>query len=200
MAVVGDIYQIKDFQLLNDNTSNPFLNVYYYRVSTADVGITAAAVASKFSTTLLPKLLLIQSSALQHINLEVTNLMSLVDFTSMGFSPGSADGARSADFAPASVAWSFIYRRASLSSRNGWKRIGGVAVADISNGEAISGILTALDTAGDFMDDGMVIGSGQLDPVITRKTIIEGHTVTYQAFPVNECSYLKIGTQNTRKR
>lgn len=200
MAVVGDLYQIKDFQILDGNISNPILNVYFYKVVTADAGINASAVGNKFIDTLLAKVITVQASDILHTTVEVTNVNSLVDFATLSVDPGDGTGLRGVDYLPATNCWSFIYRRASLASRNGWKRIAGIDPVDQSDGAATGSIIGLLDTLGDFMDDGMVIGAGQLDPVIARRTPVVGGGVIYSAFPVFECSYVRIGTQNTRKR
>lgn len=196
----GDLYQIKDFQIMNGDATNPFLNVYYYRCQVPDPAMDAGDVEAEFQATVGLALLEVQSAFLQHVNHEVTNLMSLVDFISVGFVPPSGTGVNGGGFLPNALAWSFIYRRASLASRNGWKRIGGLPSDQVVNAAPVAGMLIKLQALADAMEATMTVGDAELRPVIVRKTPIVGGGTTYTHFAITGVSYDKIGTQNTRKR
>jgi len=197
---VGDIYQIKDTQLLNGDAENPFLNVYYYRCTVADGDVGAIEVEAEFEGTVGLEVIKVQSSYIQHIQHEVVNLQSLVDFTSTGFVPPAGTGLLGGSFMPPTNCWSFIYHRASLASRNGWKRIGGLPSDQVINGAPSGAMLVKLQALADVLEATMTVGDAQLKPVIVRKTPVEDSAPIYSAFAITGVSYDKVGTQNTRKR
>lgn len=200
MASIGDVYQIRDYQVMAGDNSNPFLNVYHYEVVLTSVTMDASSVEAAFQGTVGVNVRNVQSTSLQHTLHEVINLMDPTDFISIGFTPPAGQGAVAGDYLPNANCFSFIYRRATRVVRNGWKRIGGLSEASVQNGGAAVGTIVDLTAIATAMESQLVIGAGVLEPRIVRITGPVGGPFVYTPFPISGVDYMYVGTQNTRKR
>lgn len=198
--IVGEIYQIRDYQTWSALTANPYLNVYHYQVATGDPSVGANAVVNAFIVNMLPALIGIQSDQMYHNLIEVINLDNPADFDSGVPTTLQGTGTRAGNSLPASDAWSFIYNRATRAVRNGWKRIGRVAESDQVNGFAEVAFVPALNVTAAAMGAPLSVGIGTIVPRIVRVTGPTGGPFTYTAFPISSVSFRHLGTQDTRKR
>lgn len=100
---------------------------------------------------------------------------------------------------PPFVAWSFRLNRPNTSTRNGYKRFAGVAESSQTNGVALSGVLTNLDTYALTLAQPLVGTEDTYLPVI--RTAQRNNDVVdppeYTVFIT--ASYREISSQNTRK-
>jgi len=197
---IGDIYEIRDIQVLNGNFANPILNVYHYFTAVGDATQDASDVEVDFAGVVSPTLYAIQSQFMQHVTHEVINLQNPTDFVSIGFVPPAGQGTQAGEYLPPANCWSFIYQRSTTVVRNGWKRICGIVEGAQVNGFAAAGQLGVLNAAAAAMASTLTVGAAVLQPIILRKIPSGGGGTTYFPFQISGVQYRAIGTQNTRKR
>lgn len=191
---VGDLYQLKAVQTNNPDPQE-HMNVYYYQ-QTSGAASDADDLALNWAIDVMPSLLAIQSVRIGYIRIEVINLDNPTDFHTAPLTSGNA-GLRAGEMLPQFVAWAFRLNRASMLSRHGQKRIMGVAESDQSNGVEVAGMATALATAAAALGANVTdaIG-GSWTPRIARIAPPSPHT----SFPITGATYVRISSQNTRKR
>lgn len=204
---VDDIYRVKIFQTYG--TSGPeVLNVYYYKQLTpGSVDEGAEHLAGEWESALGPTIRAIQTTLIKWTSIEVENIIPSSDFFTQPYITTTGD--IDADTLPPSNCWSFRLNRSTSASRNGQKRICGVAETSQDDGVAVGAFESALNVVGALFDD--VIGGpppadATYQPIIFRPgragfTIPEKvvPAVLQADFPIESSQYVRIGTQNSRK-
>jgi len=193
---IGNRFELIDAQELQ---GQDVLNVYYYKQVGGATG-TAADLITQFAFFVLPEVKDIQSDQLLHVALACRNLDVPTDFSVLPLVPGQP-GSYVQAAEPVFVAASFVMQRQSLLTRNGRKRYAGVPDNEITNGIPSPGYLINLATLAAAIDDTLVGGSGNsYEPVIMKKLYdAGGNLIGYQDFSMGAASFVKLGTQNTRK-
>lgn len=193
---MAGLFLIKDFMVEGGHTANPILSVYGYRSNVAVLD-ELNELASAFIGQMLPKIVGIQSTAVDHQRIEVYEL-NTPNFVSRAITSGQS-GTRSGANDAIFMAWGFRLNRATLGTRSGSKRIGPVADSDVSGGLPVSGVITPLT---DFANQyGAPLKVALIDtwfPVILHRPTGGGSTWTDSG--TNGASFVNVTTQNTRKR
>ena len=195
---VGDRYLIKDFQTY---AGEQCVNVYGYRQLLGEAN--AGQLAATFDDSVLQWLVSIQQETVKHDRIEVINLDDPLDWaihTDIINDTGTVLG----EGMPPFVCWSFMFRRVSRETRNGWKRIVGVSEPDQVGGVRTEGAAGRLNSVAAvmFVTLELEVPLSQWAPVILRREVTgepPNTVVTWRDFPVAGVDYRHIGTQNTRK-
>lgn len=193
---IGNRYELLDAQRY---IGQDVLNVYYYK-QIGGLGGDAETLVGLFQSFILPAILTIQNDQLTHISLACRNLDDPMDFFVQVFLVPQA-GTWLDPGGPPFIAASFMYHRAQLNVRNGWKRFAGVPNDQIDGGTPSASYATACAGIVDDLFANPVDGAQNVwTPLIMRKTYdpLTGIT-TYTDFPVASVSFRGISTQNTRK-
>lgn len=146
MAAVGDVYQLKHFT----NTlagQQSMVNVYWYYLSslgTASAGDDLSDCLSQaFEDLVIDDWRNLVTSSIQTDRLEIVNYRLVTDFF-VGLNGGLSKpivGTRTPETLPLFVTASFRYNRAGPGSRNGYKRISGLAEGDVNGWNFTSGFI-----------------------------------------------------------
>lgn len=188
---VGDVYRLIDDQTL---LGQDVKNVYYYRSQIGDG--TAGLLAAAWLANVLPAVRAIQSVFVSHDLIQTENLNDLSDFSLFALTSNN-DGVVTGEVLPAFNSWGFKLNRATRETRNGAKRIAGVAEVNNSNGEAQTAFLATLNDAAIAMGDPIVDAlSNQYEPVIVR---LDAEGLPAVVNVVVSAEYVRMTTQNTRK-
>jgi len=181
-------------------------NVFYYQAQDIAGVIETpedyADMISDFMATVMGPVSQIQSSNLDYTSTIFDNLTNNLDqFTSTATSPST--GAVPSASEPSQTALSFKLVRATRLTRNGSKRIGGIAVGLITDpkGQSLVGNaqIVAVENALSQNVD-MVLSDDQavtLVPVIIRKPAVAGPVTVFNF--VSDAVYRGVGSQNSRK-
>jgi hypothetical protein len=193
----GNHYELIDKQI---SQSQILLNVYCYEQISGSGG--AEELANTWETEVLPAVLDIQSANVGHTNIIVNNLDDLSDFFDKGLT--GQNGSVSGDMLPVYDAFVLKMVRGTRASRNGWKRIPGVAESAQHDGIVGSTTFTALGTLAGLLFDELDAGDGntwKLRIWRRHREASEGHPEVAQAFfPIADVEPLpNVSTQNTRK-
>lgn len=196
-AALGDIIRITDRQTL---LGQQVLNVYFYRVQSL-TGITGDYLdlfASTFQDVVLDDVKNIQHVELQHVGLfleNITNGVDIAEYTDGFPQGGMIDGG---DVMPPFVSFGFQLLRESRTTRNGYKRFGGVPEDSVTDGvyTGAGGDITAVEEAlGQDFQSGLVTFAA---PVILKHPI-EVPLVDGVYNDISAGLFRGIGSQNTRK-
>lgn len=203
MAVnVGDIIQFTDQQtLLNQQV----LNVYDYRVVSADPDVTLEMISQGFELQVVNVVRELQCVALNHTTIVTKNLTNGVDIWE---EPVNALGIIATDQPLASFyACGFRLVRSSALTRHGGKRIGGIAEEQVvgnsltAPGLAIANMV-AVAMGAEVSAEG-TIADYVLEPVIVGR--IEtglpgagGYDLS-KINPVSSAQFIRVTTQTTRR-
>lgn len=190
-------YQIIVHQAYNSVSGDAINNVFWYE----NIGIAHDAVyaAELFSDTVLSDQVAIMSAAVKFVALQCVNLDDPLDYTYVSPMDPSA-GNRSGDCLPPFVAWAFRLNRASRASRNGQKRIGGVAEPDQVNGVPVEGIVTLLNAFATTLATNLNGTGGEVyAPRICRRPAPGAPLSASVFFPIQSATFTRISSQNSRK-
>lgn len=191
---VGNRYRLIDTMDFIGDQTNPLLNVYYF-LQTAGVG-NASNLANEWINDVLPDVRAVQSVGIVHRTIDVINMDSPADFFQVVLAANNV-GLRPGDGLPVFTAWAFRYLRASMVSRHGAKRIAGLAEPDQNAGEAVGAIIPLLNALAVRLGTAIVDGLGNSwEPRIGRVA----PPAPFSSFAITGVSYIRISTQNTRKR
>lgn len=206
LATTGDIVEVKAFQSLA-NISGDILNVFHFEVTSSDPGAPINNLREEFLAAFyddyLGPMIAMQSGHITHTRLEINNLMAYT--TEFGvFSPDDpVTGAITGGYMTGPVAWSFQLVRVFRTTRNGSKRVAGVAEALADNNVPTSGAVALATDVADRWRETVAIGVGaefmSLRPVIIRKPLLVTTPPTI-VNPVSSVIFRGLGTQNSRKQ
>lgn len=207
MPVVGDVLELKDFQTLA-NIEGDILNVYHFRVESigSAIGLTLLGphIVSWFYDAFLEVIRPLQSNQLEHVRLEINNLMAYETDFYVGSPAVATFGSEPSPFNSAQTAWSFQYVRTLRTTRNGSKRIAGVPESLVDNNMATATALSYINSAegelGNVQTIDYPVGfTMTMQPVIIRRgTSLAVPPAVVN--PVGEVLYRGVGSQNTRKQ
>jgi hypothetical protein len=191
----GDYLQLVDWQSIQGVDC---FNVYHYYQSAGSVG--AQYLNAAFLTEVLPSVISVQSSDVTHHSLLATNYDDFADYY---FSALTSDnvGLEGTSSLPAFVGWTYRYIRAERGHHHGRKCIPGIATGDQVDGEAVSGLATALGNLGTVLGDDISFSGSTFSPRIMRapNTIKPSYDNARNFYPVNGVVYVRISSQNSRK-
>ena len=181
----------------SDTSPNVNLNVFGYRSNIAVID-ELNAFCDAFLAQVLPKII-----AVEHIN-QYNTLLAAQEANGTGFvnrtiASGPGEGLRTGEPMPRFVAWGLRLNRATLGKRSGSKRFGLISEADVSSGSATSTIQALLDTLATQLAAPLTVGIIQTwFPVILERPVAP--STTWADHPVASAQYLRVTSQNTRKR
>lgn len=195
----GDLFQLVDKQWVH---GIDVLNVYYYRF----ILLTGSAnecetLATRWIAEVLPSILAVQSSQTYHLGVSVRNLSNNIDFhDELINTPGGVTATTEAS-SPSFVAINFKLQRETLDTRNGSKRISGLAEAGVNaNGFSFpsAGVRTNIENA--LAADVTLDTVARFEPVIVKRPIVPPVGTSYVYSSIGGAVYTGLTTQNTRKR
>lgn len=198
MAAIGDHY-IATLRGRSTINSQAIQNTFCYELESGVGG--AAALGDILNTVIMPPLLDVLSNLVFFDDWYIINLETPTDFADVAINlPGNHAG----DSMPSFVAWEFEYVRASRAVNNGRKAFGLISENDVANGGAVGGLVTPLNTLGnwlgsDLVDTGATMRFG---PRIWRRpgTYASGVVAAPGAFfEIVNVLYRRVSSQNTRK-
>lgn len=177
-------------------------NVFWYK----DVvgGGLAVDLAAVFSTDIIDELIKVQSSSFQWTNLDVYNLVNPSNFYVTTLSQA---GLRPSAVMPNFVSWYMRYFRPTTIVHDGRKAIAGVAEVDVTDGHIVTTLEVTMDLVTDALQAQLIDGSGTPYSACIAKTEpytnpVTGKTyrVPIELFPIERVEYVRVSTQNSRKR
>lgn len=198
-AVLGDLLQITDFQTYY---GQQMLNVYYYRL-TSITGMNDAGyddMLTWFIADVQQKVIQVQNGRVVHVALEVRNLTNGIDFRAVAQAVlGAASGTAELDV-PSYVSLGFKLIRESLTTRNGYKRFGGLLESQIAGNTytfTADSVRTNIQTAlaADYVAGAVTMA----EPVIVKRPLGTPPIASFAYASVGAAQYTQLGTQNTRK-
>lgn len=188
-----DILELTLYQKWNSTVE--VRNVLHYRVSsvgTAD----ESGLSIAFNLTVLPKMLDVQHSTLEHYRQTVLNLSDNLGWADIDLIPDQG-GVLLGEAMPPFVAYAFRKNRATRSTRSGQLRVAGLPEGVQNFGLAESSIMDDLDELATALGQAISDGTGGLYiPVIVRKTA-EGALGSWNA--IDNFEFTAISSQNSRK-
>lgn len=204
MAIsVGDILMISDVQTYLEQQ---MLNVYFYRVLSADVDADLENVAQAFELQVATEVAVVQHEGVSHPWIIVRNL---TDGISIWEEPTTIIGTNAGGSAePSFTALGFRLNRSTAATRHGSKRIGGVPDSVIVGNGVASGTVTTLNDIATAMASNISIDAGagvdfEAEPVIVGRVPIgqpnAGQLDLTTINPVASAQFVRPTTQNTRK-
>lgn len=177
-------------------------NVFWYKAT--DPGAEAGQLALLFESTIIPAIATVQSSDFQWTNLDIYNLVEPSDFYTGTLSDV---GDRGALAMPNFVAWYVRYFRSTTLTANGRKMIAGVSESDVSDGVIVPAVLVTMDLMTDVLETALVGGFGtDYIPCIakteeyTNPETGKTYRVPIELFGISRVEYVRVSTQNSRKR
>lgn len=188
------------FPLYSITTRQSFLgalmiNVYHYRESPNFEEFTLAELVDVFAADVLPFINAVQSSQVENLSIRA---YSFDDDTEHERDISGTNGIRPGDPLNSFSAWGFKLIRNNLSTRNGSKRIGGIAESDVSGNlpeQAIEGELFELATA--LHADLEPGGDGKVSAFIYRRdSWVDGDWI---GNGVNDAAFKRVTSQVSRK-
>jgi hypothetical protein len=198
-AAFGDLIQIVANQLYLDQR---VMNVYYYRVTNA-LGLADGYLPlfnTAFQAQVLTPVRAVQASLLNYTSLVYRNVSNGVDILEQPVSLAGTVATTAAQAMPSFVSMSWLLRRESLLTRNGFKRFAGIndGTVDGNTTTISSTILNAVSAglAADLMAGIAVLG----EPVIVRHPITIPAGTGYVYASIGSAEFREVTTQNTRKR
>jgi len=177
---------------------NPFVNVFAYQV-TSGTGSTAS-LRNGFVGSILPDILLIQSSTIVY---DLVTTVNLDDPTDFDITALTDVGAVSGEFLPLFNGWEFQYVRAVRGVHHGRKTIAGVPENLQSNGVITPGNEGLVNGAAAAMEATVLQGGNAYTPRIWRRAGNYGTPpVAFPDtfYPIVAVVYNRISTQSSRKR
>lgn len=195
MGLNGDFYELCVKQTL---FGEEVCNVFHYQLLRDGPGI--GNLITEWNTNIKPVVQAVQSNDLTYVEYEGFNINSPQTEFSKAATAGT--GTVTGDAMPRFVAFGFNLIRATKEVRNGSKRIAGVVESMVVDGVLDPLYQTSVDAVANAFAS--VIQVGGIDtflPVILRRTgtLSTGYTVTASA-AVNDANFVRITTQNSRKR
>ena len=204
MSVVGDIYQVKQFSNTLGQVQE-MLNVWYYRLANLGTGGSSDEYAEDLGQTLEDDVLVfwrdLVTTSIETTRLELLNLGNLSDFAEGLFGGLSHPlvGTRTPETMPLQVTLTFRLVRPRPGTRNGYKRVSGMAEGDINGSNITVGFQTQVDAFADELDQDLTSDNfgAVFEPVIAQRPILYGFNPFFQ-YP-SGANFAGVGTQVSRK-
>lgn len=171
------------------------VNVYHFESDHA--GALDATLGETIRNNFLDPIAECQSAQVNYRRVELLNLTDGISYYEHVF-PTPLSGARPGEFLPTFVSWAFRLNRQTRQTRNGQKRLSGVAEGDIDGNNPVGVVLPLLTQAASSMGSPLPVGLDEsLVPVIVRFDAVT-QTVT-AVNPVVNATFTRVSSQNTRK-
>lgn len=199
---VGNILQLTDVQTY---LGQQVLNVYFYRVVSADAGATLDAVIQAFNNEVVETLRTNQADNLNHVSVIGKNLTNGIDIFEQLYNENGLVGAT--EETPSFVAYGFRLLRTTAATRHGSKRIAGVPEGFL-NGNTVTfpaGEQAAMEAAlaTNLAATGTVGADFEVEPVIIGRYPLGNPNVGELDLsvvnPVSGAQFIRITTQTTRR-
>lgn len=179
------------------------VNVFHYfaQISTGAVEDTLAQFATAFQSDVVVPIAGIINNQSQFTYVKIEGVEGNNETYETAFAP--IVGTRTGEAMPPFVAWEYQLLRATSATRHGWKRFGGIAEPDHSNGvpnptfQATLDALAATLYAG--FDTGTVPFTKLYSPILASYIVNGMPRVTPVFNSVNNIIYKRVTSQNTRK-
>jgi len=204
---IGDKFVLTLFAK-NSNTDpaavNPFINVFAYEGTSGTP--TAADCIAAFDNDIMTNILNLTSSATEYYRIECINLDNLADFSTL---PITQIGIVTGEHMPEFVGWEFQYIRAVRGVHHGRKTFSIVAESSQINGAPTSGMLTTLVNTQTVLGLPITGPLGLYTPRIWRRAGVYapysgtpkvGTTYPDTFYPISGVDFIRLSTQNSRKR
>lgn len=197
--LVGDLIELRSTV---SYLGQDCLNVWHYQVVSFDPGVSYPDVDNAFTGFYTQSIKPVTMNTATLTKVDILNLTNGIDIYSEGH---NVVGDKTTGQTPSFTAYKFQFLRGSRITRHGWKRIVGVAEADIDGNSAVAGAVAALDALAAQMEVGLFVSATSADltliPVIIGRTLVGG---VYQldlakVNSVLDVQFKGVTTQNTRK-
>lgn len=196
-AAINDVLRFTDIQTLLGETA---LNVYFYKVNviTGLGGDYLDTLGAWFRDTVLPPIVALQVTGLEHTELFMENLTNGIDIEHFvtGY-PVVGEQAGGVELPPF-VTYSFQLLRETRSTRNGAKRIAGVSSANVNDGVYV-GDPAEITAVEDVLGADIVIGIVNIAQPVIVKHPIDVPLVAPVTNSISAGLFSGLGSQNTRK-
>lgn len=178
--------------------NNTFVNVFGYRSNLPITGDENYLLNQEFRAQMVPELVKVMSNVMGAKRCEVYNVSDGIGYADFPYLT-SVPGLRTGDPLPNFNAWGFQYNRVAAGKRNGFKRIGAISESDTAGNVAAATITTALGTLTGKLAAAIKFGTiDQWFPEILERKPTGVYPWT--SHPISSVSYIRITTQNSRKR
>jgi hypothetical protein len=191
----GDHYQLLDRQVMNDKV---IFNAFHYLQTAGSGGAEECALA--YIDYVLPDMIVIQSTALEHLYIEVINLDNVTDYSTVDLTTGNV-GTASGDYLPPFVTWTFKMTRVERGHHNGRKSVSGVTEGQQENGQPNSGTVASVNALANTMASPIFYGGSYWSPQIYRapNSIKPDYTNAAAYYSIGGGFFVGISSQNSRK-
>ena len=192
MYVENDIIRVIAF---SDLAGVEMVNVYHFEAD--HDGMLDVTLGETIRNNFLDPIAECQSAQVNYRKVQMLNLTDGIGFYEHVFST-PLSGARPGEFLPTFVAYSFRLNRTTRLTRNGQKRLSGVAEGDVDGNNAIGAVLPLLSQAANRMGTPLAVNLGSaFIPVIIRfDPATQAVTATNL---VASATFTRVSSQNTRK-
>lgn len=201
MALTDDDYQLILYSLTRGTIEQS--NVFAYKCTSTPPS--ALQLYDAFVDNVLTPIANIVSSDTVFTRIYIKNMVDTDDFFDTST---SVPGARSGSSMPPFVGAYFRYFRPNLTVHNGRKTFGSIAEGDVADGIATSAFVILLTALSDVLQSVIYSSGGdEFTPCIAKTERITNpspppaeRVVWETLFPITSVAYVKISSQNTRKR
>jgi len=195
---------IYDYQVIATGTIKGIecKNVFWYKADSANPN--ALELADEMEQTLLPAVATVLSSDFTYTELYTFNLVVPTDFD---VRPLAVVGDRPSDSLPTFNSWYIRYFRPIRIIHDGRKSFAGIAENDVLDGVITSTLAVTMDLMTDVLQGSLDPGNGVLyNPCIaqtveyTNPDTDKTYRIPFELWVCNRVEYVKVSTQNSRKR
>ena len=142
----------------------PCANIFYFWNSANIEPSSFTALADDFETKYLDNIAVIQSASVLYDNIRFRTILgTLPDFVR---NPATANGNKTGDPTPSTIAAGFRYNGTTKETRSGYKRFCGIVETDIQGNDLQPAYLTELATLAGQLEVQLDSGTTVYDPVI----------------------------------
>lgn len=196
---IGDLYELL-FGQTWDTGGQEIVNVFFYQFQVGPGGSASDLVAS-FDSQVLPAFAAIQAAKVKYTSIAARNLNDPLDFT-LAAPSSASNGSTSGEVLPPFVGWYFRYNRTRTDINHGRKIVAGIPESVQDAGVVTGAFLPTLEAAADDFEGNLVgAGANTYVPRIVRRLLDSGgHLIGYEPYPVGSVQYVRISSQNSRKR
>jgi hypothetical protein len=191
----GNHFQLLDRQVMNDKA---VFNAFHYLQTAGSGG--AEECARAYVDYVLPDMIVVQSTALEHLDIEVINLDNFADYFTLGLTADNV-GTASGDYLPPFVTWTFKMTRVERGHHNGRKAVSGVTEGQQENGQPNSGTAASINALAATLASPIFYGGNYFSPQIYRapNSIKPGYDNDAAFYSIGGGFFVGISSQNSRK-
>jgi len=191
------IYKVTLTSVLDGDPTNPFVNVFGYDCDTFVPSVGPwEAFAEAFQDQVIDNVRALCCEQMHYVKLALVGSGPTAPAFEWIYSPARAGQADSTQM-PKFVAWGFQYDRASVGQRSGAKRFGVISENSVTNGVATGGMAAPLAACALALASPITTG---ITDVFTPKILHKTGADTFEGHDVAGVRYIRVTTQNSRKR